>query len=133
MDSCWVGYSLTTNFRDLYLVGLTHLSSQPSFLIVLQHGVSSRARPAISSRSCPQCLHPGRKVTCCKVPELETPLQNKTGDPNIFQSRGDATARVSTAKTPREQSPTHRPAKVLRSLQSKTKQGSKQDLDYVRE
>lgn len=64
-------------------------------------------------------------------------VQNKTvpsaGDPNSLQSRGDATARVSAAEAPREQSSTHRPDRVLRSLQSKTKQDSKQALDYVRE
>lgn len=76
--------------RDLYSVGLTHLSWQPSFLIFPRHGVSFRERPAISSRSHPQVLHPGRKVTCHEAPELEPLLQNEpvpsAGDPKTSKA-----------------------------------------------
>ncbi|KAM7128384.1 uncharacterized protein J5F26_004308 isoform 1-T1 [Ciconia maguari] len=106
----------------------------PSFRLASSF-ISAKESPAVRSRSTVSAsrkksylLQSARAGAAAAEQDLPS-----AGDPNSLQSRGDAMARVSAAKAPREQSSTHRPDRVLRSLWSKTKQDSKQDLDYVSE
>lgn len=55
------------------------------------------------------------------------------GDPNSLRSGGDATARVSAAKAPRERSLTRRPDGYYAVHVAKLNRTANENLDYVRE